>query len=328
MPTNLPPDYFEVEKRFRAAESVVEKIACLEEMLSTIPKHKGTDKLRADLRRKLSKLKSSAQTRKSVGKRDSVYNIDREGAGRVVVVGHANVGKSALVAGVTNATPKVAASPFSTWRPTPGMMPIDNIQVQLIDTPPLNRDFVEPELMDLIRGSDLILLVVDLQTEPIVQLEESVALLEEHRIIPAHHIDRHTDDRRLSFIPVIVLVNKNDDESTDEDFNVFKELLGGDWLITAISVTTNRNLDRLKREVFQSLEIIRVFSKAPGRDPDLSAPFVLEAGSTVEEFARKVHLDFYENLKAARVWGSGVFDGQLVGRDHILHDGDIVELRI
>ena len=151
MPTNLPPEYFNAEERYRAAETPDEKIRTLEELISTIPKHKGTDKLRADLRRKLSKFKASAETRKGAGKRESVYNIDREGAGQVAVVGFANTGKSSLVAGLTNASPEVAEFPFTTWIPTPGMLLIDNVQVQLIDTPPLNRDFVEPELMDLLR---------------------------------------------------------------------------------------------------------------------------------------------------------------------------------
>jgi ribosome-interacting GTPase 1 len=328
MPTNLPPEYYKVEERYRAAESDSEKATYLEEMLSTIPKHKGTDKLRADLRRKLSKLKAAAQAKKKVGKHASAFAIDREGAGQVVVIGYANVGKSALVAALTNAEPEVADFPFTTWKPSPGMMPIDNIQVQLIDTPPLNRDFVEPELMDMIRRSDLILLMVDLQAEPITQLERSLSLLEEHRIVPAHRIDEYSEEVRLTFIPMLILVNKTDDESLDEDYEVFKELFGEGWSMLPFSVKNLRNVERLKKLVYDRLDVIRVYSKAPGKEPDLAAPFVLEKGETVEGFARKVHLDFYENLKAARIWGKGVYDGQMVGRDHVLHDGDVVELRI
>jgi small GTP-binding protein len=328
MPTNLPPEYYKVEERYRAAESDTEKAACLEEMLSTIPKHKGTDKLRADLRRKLSKLKAASQAKKKVGKHTSAFSIDCEGAGQVVVIGHANVGKSALVAALTNAEPEVAEVPFTTWQPMPGMMPVDNVQIQLIDTPPLNRDFIEPEFMDMIRRADLILLMVDLQAEPITQLETSIAMLEDHRILPAHRDEEYLDEQRLTFIPLIVLVNKVDDESLDEDFQVFRELLEQEWFMIPISIKTPRNIDGLKWCVYEKLNIIRVYSKAPGKEPDLSAPFVLEEGETVEGFARKVHQDFYENLKAARIWGTGVYDGQMVGRDHVLQDGDVVELRI
>ena len=328
MPTNLPPEAVEAEARYRAAKSVAEKIACLEEFISTIPKHKGTDKLRADLRKRLSKLKTTPQAQKGASKRDSPFHIDKEGAGQVVVVGPANVGKSALVAALTNATPEVADYPFTTWTPTPGMMPMENIQIQLIDTPPLNRDFVEPDLLDLIRRSDLILLVVDLQTDPVQQLEDTVALLEEHRIVPCHLKDRYAEGRRLTFVPLLVLANKNDDESLDENFDIFCELLEGDWPLLPVSAATGRNLERLKQVVFERLDVIRVYSRPPGKDPDLSAPFILDKGSTVAEFAGKVHQDFFEKLKTARVWGSVAYDGQMVRRDHVLCDGDVVELRI
>jgi len=328
MPINLPPAAVEAERRYRAARSVAQKIACLEEFISTVPKHKGTDKLRADLRRRLSRLKTTSKARKGVGRRDSAFRIDKGDAGQVVVVGPANVGKSALVATLTNATPKVADSPFTTWKPTPGMMPMENIQIQLVDTPPLNRDFVEPELVDLIRGSDLILLVVDLQTDPVQQLEDTIAFLQEHRIVPRHLQDRYTEQQRLTFIPLLVLANKNDDENSDEDFEIFCELLEDDWPLLPVSATSGRNLERLKQVVFERLEVIRIYSKPPGKEPNLSAPFILKKGGTVAEFAGKVHQDFFERLKTARVWGSAVYDGQMVRRDYVLHDGDVVELRI
>jgi ribosome-interacting GTPase 1 len=328
MPTNLPPEYFEIKEQYRAAKSPEEKITRLEELLSAVPKHKGTDKLRGDLRRRLSKLKAASQTRKGVSRRVSVFHIDKEGAGQAVVVGPANVGKSALVAALTNATPEVADYPYTTWTPTPGMMPVGNIQIQLIDTPPLNKDYVESELLNLIRRSDLILLVVDLQTYPIRQLEDTIAILQEHRIVPLCLKDSYTEQRRQTFIPLLVLVNKSDDESSDEDFWILCELLENDWPLLPVSATTGRNLERLKEVVFERLEIIRVYSKPPGQDPDLSAPFVLEKGSTVADFAGKVHRDFSKKLTAARLWGSAAYDGQMVGRDHVLQDGDVVELRI
>jgi ribosome-interacting GTPase 1 len=328
MPTNLPPEYYDADKRYRAASSPTEKIAGLEELLSTIPKHKGTDKLRADLRRRLSKLKSAAQTKKSASKRDSAYQFDKEGAGQVVVIGPANVGKSALVVALTNASPEVADFPFTTWNPTPGMMEVEDIQIQLIDTPPLSRDYVEPELLDLIRRSDLMLLVVDLQTDPIEQLEDTVALLGEHRIVPCYLRERCGDQRGLTIKPILVLANKYDDHGADENFEIFRELLEDDWPMLAASATTGRNLERLKQVVVKRLEIIRVYSKTPGQEPDLSRPFVLKEGDTIEEFAGNVHQDFVKNLKVARVWGEGVFDGQMVGRDHVLADGDVVELHI
>ncbi len=328
MPANLPPEYLEAEKRYRAAKNPTEKLACLEDMLTLLPKHKGTDKLRADLRRRVSKVKAASQAKKGASKRESAFQIDKEGAGQVVVVGPANVGKSALVARLTNANPEVADFPLTTWKPTPGMMPVENIQVQLVDTPPLNRDYVEPELLDLIRRSDLILLVVDLQTDPVQQLEETVHLLEENRIVPSHQRDKYEEERLLKFIPFLVLANKNDDESTDENLQIFRELTDNDWPMISVSTITGRNLELLKNTLVDKLQIIRVYSKAPGKEPDLTAPFVLKRGSTVEDFAGKVHKDFVDKLKIAKVWGDVVFDGQMVQRDYILRDGDVVELHI
>jgi len=328
MPTNLPPEYFEADKRYRAAQSTADKITCLEELMGTIPKHKGTDKLRAGYRKRLAKLKAAANAKKRPGRQESVYHIDREGAGQVVLVGAPNVGKSALVAALTNAKPEVSESPYSTWEPTPGMMPLGNIQIQLIDTPPLNRDFVEPQLLDLIRRSDLLLLVVDLQTDPLGQLEDCVAFLREHGIVARGAAAVPTEERHWTFVSILVVVNKYDDQESDDLLDVFLALLEGEWALLPVSATTGRNLERLKAVVFEQLNIIRVYSKPPGRKPDLGAPFVLPKGSTVEDLTPKVHKDFLENLKAARVWGSGSFDGQMVGRDHVLADGDVVELRI
>lgn len=328
MPTNLPPEYYEAEERYRAARTTEEKIERLEELISTVPKHKGTDKLRADLRRKLSKLRSAAQTKKGVARYVSPFHIDKEGAGQVIIVGQPNVGKSALVSALTNATPEVSPAPYSTWEPTPGMMFMDNVQIQLIDTPPLTGEYVEHDFLDLIRRADLALLVIDLETYPVQQLEDTIAVLDEHRIAPSHLRERDPHQPHTTFLPVIVVVNKYDDESSEEVFDLFLELLGDEWPLLPVSASTGRNLEQLKRTVFERLGVIRVFSKAPGKKPDLDTPFVLKQGSTVAEFAGKVHRDFLENLKTARVWGSTSFEGQMVARDYVLQDGDVVELRI
>lgn len=326
MPTNLPPEYFDAEERYKAAQTPEERVARLEELLSTIPKHKGTDHLRADLRRRLSKLREAASTKKSVSRHESAYHIGREGAGQVAVVGPPNVGKSSLVVALTNATPEVAQFPFTTWTPTPGMMQVENVQIQLIDTPPLSEEYVEPQLMDLIRRADFLLVMLDIQAYPLQQLEDVLALMAEQRIAPVEHRDQFAG-RFATFKKMIFVVNKVDDVLWDEEFDVLCELVEPEWKLLPISVTEGRNLEGLRWHVFESMGIIRVYSKPPGREADTSTPFVMRRGSTVEEFAGKVHKDFLKDLKSARIWGSGVFEGQMVSRDHVLHDGDIVELR-
>jgi small GTP-binding protein len=328
MPTNLPPEYFEAEKLYKEAQTQEEKVASLEELIGTIPKHKGTDKLRAGLRRRLAKLKDAAQTRKKAGVSISPYAIDREGPGQVVIIGPPNVGKSALLTALTNAAPEVSEAPFSTWTPTPGMMLFNNVQIQLIDTPPLNHEYIDPEMINMIRRVDLMLLVLDLQTDPDMQLEESIEILEEYRIIPQHREHLHEMRIGKSFIPLLVLANKCDDEASVEVYELFCQLADPEWECLPISAATSRNLEQLKRRVYDEMGIIRIYSKAPGEEPDRTAPFVIKEGSTLEEFARKIHKDFYDKLAFARVWGSSMFDGQMVQRDYVLQDEDVVELRI
>ncbi|MCU0345088.1 MAG: 50S ribosome-binding GTPase [Ignavibacterium sp.] len=328
MPTNLPPEYFRAEQALREAESSAAKISALEEMMSTIPKHKGTDKLRAELRRKISKLREDQQKKKGAGKHESEFHIEKEGAGRAVLIGFENVGKSSIVASLTHAKPKISEAPFTTWLPIPGMLEIEDVQIQLVDTPPLSKEHSQPELFDLIRSSDLILIVIDLQANSFQQLEDSITLLNEHKIIPKQWKDKTKDERKIEFIPVMVIVNKDDDDNFDEDFEVFKELMETELPMVPVSVNNKRNFDKLKNQLFENLGIIRIYSKPPGKDADLTKPFILKKGNTVEELAGKVHHDFLYKLKTAKVWGKNVFDGQMVGRDHVLYDKDIVELHL
>lgn len=329
MPTNLPAEYYQVEEQYKAAETMPDKLRLLEELISTIPKHKGTDKLRADLRRRLSKMKDAAASRKGGSRQVSPFQIENEGAGQVVVVGPANVGKSSLVKALTNAEPAIAAYPFSTPIPVPGMMPFENIQIQLIDTPPLSKEYEEPQLMHMIRLADLVLLVLDVQGSPIQQYEDSLALMREYRIIPlALKDEADTDNPRLTFKRMQLIINKVDDDARDEDFQVLCELIGDERCpFMPISANAERYFEQFKQMIYDQLDIVRVYSKPPGKEANMDAPFVMRRGGTVEDFAEKVHKDFVENLKSARVWGHGVFDGQKVGRDHVLSEGDIVELK-
>jgi ribosome-interacting GTPase 1 len=297
-------------------------------MLAIMPKHKGTDKLKADLRRRISKLKSKQQQKKKLSRRDSAYTVEREGVGQVVLMGTANVGKSSLVAALTNADPHVADFPHSTWKPAPGMMYFENVQIQLIDMPPISQEHTEPWLLDIARRADIILIVVDVQTDPIQQLEEAVSFLADNKVVPPR-LDRPNETTgRLTTIPFLVVANKSDDESNEEHFEIFKSLIEDDWPLIPVSAKTGHNFDLLKRKVFDGLELIRVYTKVPGKDPDRTAPFVLKRGSRLEDLASKIHKDFLKKLRYAKVWGKDVYDGQMVQRDHQLQDGDIVELHI
>ncbi len=328
MPTNLPPEYFKLEKQLRDVQTTSEKLEIMDEMMSVIPKHKGTDKLRADLRKRISKLKTAPQSKKGAARKESAFNISKEGAGQVVVAGPPNVGKSSLVDALTNASPEISPSPHSTWNPLPGMMQVNDIQIQLIDTPPLNPDYIDKGLFDLLRRADMVLLVVDIQSDPFQQLEESADIFRNNRIAPERLKHLYENEPKMRFLPFHVIANKTDSTEFDENIEIFDELLEDNWPYLAVSAQTGRNLDRIGDIVFQRLEIIRVYSKTPGKPADMTAPFILKKGQTVEVFAANVHKELATKMKTARIWGQGVYDGQMVQRDHTLSDGDIVEVNI
>ena len=328
MPANLPPHYFEAEKRYREAQSPEDKVAALEEMLTIMPKHKGTDKLRADIRRRISKVKAQPKQKKRASRWESDYSIDKEGAAQLAVIGPPNVGKSALVATLTNASPEVADFPHSSWKPTPGMAPYENIQFQLIDTPPISEEFIDPLMADLIRRTDILLVMLDLQADPIQQYEDTLSILGEWRVFLVG-MPVPEDLTKVPFIKkALIAANKMDEAENEEDFQVFLELSGLKLPCLGISTVTKRNLKERLLQIYDIAGIIRVYSKAPGKEPDLNSPFVLPKGSTLETLAAKIHKDFTNKLKYARMWGKDVFDGQMVQRNYVLQEGDTAEIHL
>ncbi len=324
MPANLTPEYIAAEKNFRLAKTTLEKIACLEEMLSVMPKHKGTDHLRADLRTKIAKLTQSLD-KKTATQRASMM-IEKTGAGQVAVIGPPNTGKSQIVASLTKATPAVAAYPFTTQSATPGMMTFENIQIQLVDTPPLSEPPPEWWHLNIIRRADGLLLVVDLSHDPVAQAEALVARLSEKRIeLGREKPDVADDDSPVNYKKALLVGNKSDLDDGGKNLRVLQERYGGQLPVIAISAF-GQGLEELRLKIFQMLDVIRVYTKTPGGKPDMTDPIILANGGTLEDAAVSVHKDFGKQLKYARIWGSGKFDGVMVKRDHVLQDGDIIEL--
>jgi len=329
MPANLPPMYFEAEKRFRAAKSPQEKIEALEEMLAVMPKHKGTDHLKADLRRRIAKLAQAAQ-KKSGPQRVSMV-LEKQGAAQVVVTGLPNAGKSQLVAAVTNASPTVAEYPFSTQAAVPGMMEFENIQIQLVDTPPLVSGSIPYWLPHMLRRADALMLVVDLSNGPLDQLLEIFMHLEEMRISVGAQAGAAEEDSRWMQQKALLVGSKADlvnDREREAAGDALRAELNGLVPVVTISAASGAGLEDLRVKVYEALSIIRVYTKTPRGKPDLTDPIVVPRGSTLEDAAEQVHKDFRARLKFARVWGSGKHDGLMVRRDHVLQDGDVVELHI
>jgi ribosome-interacting GTPase 1 len=328
MPANLTPQYLEAERNFRQAKTTLEKIACLEEMLAVIPKHKGTEHMRADLRTRLASLTKSLD-KKTATQRLSM-TIEKAGAAQIAVIGLPNSGKSQLVAGITNARPAVAAYPFTTRSATPGMMAFENVQVQLIDTPPLSDHPPEWWLLNIIRRADSLLLVVDLSQDAAAQADKLIALLSEKRIglgDPPGDDAADSRDAPVIYKKAMIVGNKADLDSGGGSFLGLQRRYGARLPVLSVSAL-GVGLGELKERLFRLLDVIRVYTKEPGGKPDTAEPIVLERGSTLEEAAAAIHKSFARRMKYARIWGSGKFDGVMVKRDHVLEDGDIIELHL
>ena len=325
MPANLPPQYFDAEKNFRMAKSPLEKIAALEEMLAIMPKHKGTDHLRAELRTRIAKLTQSLD-KKTATQRASMM-IEKVGAAQLAVVGLPNAGKSQIVASMTKASPAVAAYPFTTHHATPGMMTFENIQIQLIDTHPLSEQPPEWWLLNIIRRADALLLVVDLSDDPVSQVEAIATRLEEKRLGLDKNRTEVGEEFPLSYKKALVVANKMDIDNNGQNLRALQGRFGEQLPIVAISAL-GEGLEELRLKVFQMLDIIRVYTKVPGGKPDFTDPIILDKGSTLEAAAASVHKDFARKMKYARIWGSGKHDGIMAKRDHVLQDGDVIELHM
>ncbi len=327
MPANLPPQYFEAERRYREARAIPEKIKALESMLAIMPKHKGTDKLRGQLRSKLSKLKSESQKKGRMERKGSLFNVKREGTAQVLLLGFSNVGKSQLVLALTNAYPEVANYPITTRKPVPGMMLFENIQIQLVDAPPINFEIGEAWLSPMVRNADAFIIMVDLDNDPSAQMEGILSKLEEMRVKPIGFESKiiHEGEDFLEPKKTLIAANKLDIEGAQEKSRMLKERYERCFPIFPLSAQKGIGLEELKRGIFEALDIMRVYTKPPGKKPDFSEPVILKKGSTVEDAGYSVHKDFVKNMKFARIWGSEKYQGQMVKRDYVLHDGDVVE---
>lgn len=326
MPANLTPIYHAAEERFRQAKTKEEKIAALEEMLAVIPKHKGTDHLQADIKRRIAKLRDEDDEKGAVKSGDP-FLIPKEGAGQVVLLGFPNTGKSALVGALTRAKVAVADYPFTTALPISGMMSFEDILIQLVDLPPVTEEEMPKGMAGTLRLADLIVITLDGGTDDCLdEWQGCLNLLNERRIleIPGEVEGQHTK----SPADFLLVMTKYDAVGADERLGLLQEMIPPGWWFTTVSVNDPDSLTGLRKTIFEQLQIIRVYSKIPGKDAERSHPFVLKTGQTVLDMAGRVHRDFPDKLKSAKVWGSAKFPGQSVEKDFQLADGDIVELHV
>jgi len=329
MPANLPPPYKNAEQRFREAKTTEDKIAAIQEMMAIIPKHKGTDKLRANLRKQLSKLKVELEQPSKKGRKGPSHHIPKGESPQVILIGTPNVGKSQIVATTTNATPEVANYPFTTRVPLPAMMPYRDIYIELVDAPPFSPEHTETWLPELVRNADAVLLVVDVSADDCVdscQFMKEILTSKGIRLSRVHDPQEMELERNVK--PTLIVANKIDGEGAAENLAFLREIIQDEFEIIPVSAETGEGLEEMKKRLYEFLDVVRIYSKIPGKKVDLKKPFIIKRGSTVLDVAQKIHREFGHNLKFAKIWGSGKFDGQVVDRDHIVEDEDILEIHV
>ena len=329
MPANLTSQYLSAEEKYKKSSNDFDRIEALKEMLAVIPKHKGTEKLQGEIRRKIAKIKKEIQRTKSKKtKKNYYYSIEREGAAQAVIIGPPNSGKTYIINSLTNAHFEVAPYPFTTHTTQVGMMKYEDIQIQLVDLPALSDEHFENWVIQIIKNADLLLLVVDISKDNLLDKIEMVFTILEKNKINIYNGDTVIKDNRYTTIKGIIIGNKIDIENSEEKFSVLKEFLDLKYPLYKMSAKENIELNHIKHAIYKILNLVRIYSKRPGHDADFSNPYTFMKGSTLLDFARVVHKDFIENLKFARVWGQNTFNGQRVHRDYILQDKDIIELHM
>ena len=339
MPANLTPEYKAAEAAFRKARDPAQRLQCLREMLRVVPKHKGTDHLQGDIKRRIKELSEELERPKRGGAHGGPpLAIRPEGAAQLPLLGPPNAGKSSVHSRLTGSEARVAPYPLTTQYPEPGMMVHEDIHFQLIDLPAVAAEHPVPWLAGTLETADACLLVIDLADPACVEQTEAVhALLRARRVtltdrweptgVSTGEAAAGDEDPFALRLPTLLLANKADElPDAAAELQAFLEVTGLRYPALPVSAATGQGLGKIGPWLFSHLGIVRVYTKAPGRPFSRSRPFVLRRGQTIEDVARLVHKDLARALKYARVWGTAGFDGQQVGREHPVADGDVVEL--
>ncbi len=328
MAVNLTPQYLEAEAEYKRAQTAEERLECLKKMWQLVPKHKASEKLQAELKTKISETKEEVERDKKNPKKVGVsYKIPKQGAGQVILLGGPNAGKSRLLTRLTRATPEVAPYPFTTREPHAGMMDWEDVRVQLVDTPPITADYLEPYVSSMVRSAEACVLMLDLGDDDGPFAAETV--IERLAGVKTQLVGvspAEIPDPTIHYAKSLLVANKMDQPGAADRLEIVREMFAPRFLIHVLDAESGNGLEEVRTAIYRVLNVIRVYSKRPGKPADMDSPFTCPTGSTVAEMAERVHKDFATTLKSARIWGTGVFEGQTVTRDHVLHDKDVVEL--
>lgn len=324
MPTNATPEYKRAEQAFREAKTLDEKIERLEDMIALLPKHKGTDHLLADLKKKLSRLRTQLETGVKKSGRSSYAEITREGAGQVVLVGPPNCGKSSLLRLLSHAHPEVGDYPFTTTMMMPGMVPYEDILIELVDTPPVTADYMHGQLLGLVRSADGIIVMADLSSDSMLDDLDTVI-----QVFADRHLRfvKRKEDQTRDDIMAKVFANKRDADGAETRLELLSEMIGDSLDIVETNAVDPESVSTLSYFLFNWLGVVRVYTKAPGKKAELEKPYTVFQGDTVGDVCRLIHQDFYENLHFARMW-RGDTGPLTVSKHEEVQDRDVIELHI
>ncbi|MCY4454383.1 MAG: 50S ribosome-binding GTPase [Immundisolibacterales bacterium] len=342
MPANLSPDYKAAEVAFRRASDPKERLERLREMLRTIPKHKGTEHLQADIKTRIKQLTEELAAGRKGGSRSGPSHVVRpEGAAQIALLGPPNSGKSTLHDRLTRSHAEAGPYPFTTQFPQPGMIPYEDVNLQLVDLPPITDQYTVPWIVNALQPADAALLVVDVGAPDCMdQLGGLLSALASRKItfVPewkrahrtASEAPRDTEEISDPFairLPAALVAARADENpDADDELEILQELLEIGFPSLAVSARTGDGLDALAKWLFEALEVVRVYTKAPGRPPDFGQPFTVRRGDTVQDVARMVHQEIADSLKFGRLWRNAASSGRQVGRDYRVADRDVLEL--
>jgi ribosome-interacting GTPase 1 len=332
MAANLTPQYLEAEAEYKKAQTAEDELNCLRKMYSLLPKHKASEKLQAELKTKISDARRELEHERRHPKKGGISaKFPKQGAGQFVILGGPNTGKSLLLTKLSRATPAVASYPFTTHEPSAGMMSFEDVRVQLIDTPPITSEFMETYLSSMVRTADAAMLMVDLGDDDGPFAAEAVLdrlkQTKTELVGQPPELDQITDFS-IEYVKTLLIANKIDLPGAAERLEVLRDMFGTLFPIHVISAEQGNGMEELRAVIYKFLDVIRVYTKKPGKPADMTSPYTCPHGSTVSDLAAQIHRDLADTFKSARLWGTGVFDGQPVQRDHVLHDKDILELHV
>ncbi len=302
MPINAHPEYLEAEKEYHSAYGSDEKLKALEKMLSFVPKHKGAENLRAQLKTRYKKLKEEiSKSKKSSSKKQGIKKEEMQ----AVIIGLTNTGKSSLLSKLTNTNPEIADYDFTTKKPILGMMDYENVKIQLMEVPAFESNYYDK---GLVNSADTILILIN----NISQIKEI------------------EDDLKKSKGKRIIILNKSDKLNFKEKRKISSTLQSKRYNFVLISTKNGEGIKNLKTKIFESFDKIRVYTREPGKkiNKKNEKPMILEPNSTVKDVAEKILKGFSNKVKEARITGpSGKFLKQTVGLKHKLKDLDTIEFK-